>query len=114
MPQQVSRMIWQTVALPTLKLNDCDCCESPEARCLRVMTILSAGGIGIRLLHCFLAMNGPTSWTRCSSRSGDILNHLKNKVDIHDDTTGRSWLMSYITGTESVVALTDSGKESII
>ena len=76
MPQQVSRMIRQTVAIPTLKLNDCDCCESPEAR---VMTILSAGGIGIQLLHCFLAMNGPKSWTRCSSRSGDILNHLKMK-----------------------------------
>ena len=79
MPSQVSFIIFETVALPTLNKNDKDCCESPDAKYLRVIVRRSAAKIPSLALQCLFEMKGDTKYKRCSKLSGDIRKNLNRE-----------------------------------
>ena len=94
----VSLIILQTVALPTQKLKDWDCCESPVARYLKVITSLSCGVIVKRLQHFFLLIFGPTRESKCSSLSADIRRNLQNEIFV----ILTSWLARFCTHVPTI------------
>ena len=84
MPLQVSRIMLHAVVLPTRKLKDCDCCESPDAKYqyLNVIASRSAGTIACQLLQGFFITYGATSCNKFSNCSELIRRNLKNNLRI--------------------------------
>ena len=77
MAADVSLMILDTVLALIRKENVNDCCESPEAKNLRVNAKRLAGSRAFLKFVSVFLIDGPTSESRCSKRPGDILRNLK-------------------------------------
>jgi len=70
--------MFDTVALPIRKENECDCLESPLARNLSVSIKRSASEIGCLDLHGLFFISGPTKASRCFQE--DIQVNLQSEI----------------------------------
>ena len=89
-----SPIIFQTMPLAALKVEDWDCWESPVARYRSVMTSLRAGSMEFLLLHDSFPIFGPTNDRRFSNLSGDILIYRSSKRFLDSSSISANGIMS--------------------